>query len=121
VSGAEPPTLGAVAGLQHERTTLAWERTAFSLMGIGVILGRFAAVNELWLAEPLAMALVVLGAGLLVWAAAFYERRGPAIELGHDVAHPAATRLVGVVVLTACGASLVAGLAVVGRDLGWFA
>lgn len=116
---AEPPRLTAVAGLQHERTTLAWERTAFSLMGIGVILGRFAAVKELWLAEPLAMALVLIGAALLVWAGAFYERRGPAIELGHDVAHPAATRLVGIVVLAACGASLLAGLVVVGRDLGW--
>ncbi|MEZ5138477.1 MAG: DUF202 domain-containing protein [Acidimicrobiales bacterium] len=27
--------------LQHERTALAWERTAFSILAVGVVLARF--------------------------------------------------------------------------------
>jgi uncharacterized membrane protein YidH (DUF202 family) len=119
MSDTGPGELPAVAGLQHERTTLAWERTAFALMGIGVILGRFAAVSELWLVEPLAIVLVLIGAAVLVWAGAFYERRSLAIELEHDVAHPGAARLVGIVTLAACAVSLVAAVVVVVRDLGW--
>jgi uncharacterized membrane protein YidH (DUF202 family) len=104
---------GAVAGLQHERTTLAWERTAFSLMGVGVVLGRFAAVNDVLLAEVVALPLVVLGAVLLVWAGAFYEHRAAHIEASHDVAHPRAARLVGAVAVATTGASLAAGIVVV--------
>lgn len=111
--GAGAGQRGAVAGLQHERTTLAWERTAFSLMGVGVVLGRFAAVNDVLLAEVVALPLVVLGAALLVWAGAFYERRAEHIDARHDVAHPAAARLVGTVAVATTGASLLAGIVVV--------
>jgi uncharacterized membrane protein YidH (DUF202 family) len=117
VGPAGPGQRGAVAGLQHERTTLAWERTAFSLMGAGVVLGRFAAVNELVLAEVIALPLVVLGAVLLVWAGAFYERRAEHIAASHDVAHPGAARLVGTVAVAATGASLAAGIVVVANQV----
>ena len=33
-------------GLQQERTALAWERTAFALMGAGLVLARFAALQD---------------------------------------------------------------------------
>jgi uncharacterized membrane protein YidH (DUF202 family) len=97
-------------GLQHERTSLAWERTAFSLMGAGLILSRFAATEAMWLLAIGGMAQVTLGALLLVWSGAHYEELHGSLRVGGDVVHPGAVRWVGRVTIVSTGAALVAAL-----------
>jgi uncharacterized membrane protein YidH (DUF202 family) len=102
------------AGLQHERTALAWERTAFAMMGLGVVLARFAAVEGF---DPIAFAglvIVGLGVGLVVWASVHYEARHAALRREEDVAHPGAARFVGIAAtagsLLCLGAGILASL-----------
>jgi uncharacterized membrane protein YidH (DUF202 family) len=111
-SRAREPRPDAVydTGLQHERTSLAWERTAFSLMAAGLILSRFAATEAMWLLAIGGMAQVVLGALLLVWSGAHYEELHGPLRVGGDVVHPAAVRWVGRITIVSTGAALVAAL-----------
>lgn len=94
--------------LQHERTALAWERTAFALMGVGVVLARFAAIDGDGPLVVAGVALLVLGTGLLVWAQVTYELRADVLQRGDDVAHPGAARFVGISTTVACVACTVA-------------
>lgn len=96
--------------LQHERTALAWERAAFSLMGLGIVLARFAAAHDQWVLVAAGLALVVAGTGLIAWTQVTYEVRGHTLRRGDDVAHPGATRLVGITATIACGLCAAAGL-----------
>jgi uncharacterized membrane protein YidH (DUF202 family) len=111
-SRAREPRPDAVfdVGLQHERTSLAWERTAFSLMAAGLLLSRFAATEAMWLLAIGGMAQVTLGALLLVWAGAHYEELHGPLRVGGDVVHPAAVRWVGRATIASTGAALVAAL-----------
>jgi uncharacterized membrane protein YidH (DUF202 family) len=110
VSADERPTRSYAVELQHERTALAWERAAFSLMGIGIVLARFAAFHDQVVLVVAGLALVVIGTGLIAWAQITYEVRGRTLRRGDDVAHPGATRLVGVTATLACGLCVAAGL-----------
>lgn len=96
--------------LQHERTALAWERAAFSLMGVGIVLARFAALHDEWPLVAAGLAVVVLGTGLIVWAQITYELRGQALRRGDDVAHPSAARFVGLATTITCAVCALAGL-----------
>lgn len=110
--GSEPrPTTVFDTGLQHERTSLAWERTAFSLMAAGLILARFAAVEGMWLIAIGGFSQVVLGAALLVWSGAHYEQLHGPLRVGGDVVHPGAVRWVGRITIGSTGVALVAALA----------
>lgn len=100
-------------GLQQERTALAWERTAFSVMGVGLVLARFSAFHDQFVLVAAALVLVALGAGLLVWAGIHYEDRLDLVHHGRDVLHPGAARYAGVVAVAASGLCLAAGLAAV--------
>lgn len=97
-------------GLQHERTSLAWERTAFSLMAAGLLLSRFAATEGLWLLAIGGMVQVVLGAALLVWSGAHYEELHGPLRVGGDVVHPRAVRWVGRATVGSTGVALVAAV-----------
>lgn len=99
-------------GLQHERTSLAWERTAISMMVAGLVLSRFAATEGF---GPLAvggMAQVVFGAVLLMWSGVHYEELHGTLRRGADVVHPSATRWVGLATIAGTGAGLVAAVVV---------
>lgn len=96
--------------LQHERTALAWERCAFSMMGVGIILARFAALHDEWVLVAAGLAVIVLGTGLIVWAELTYEVRGHALRRGDDVAHPSAARFVGLATTITCGLCALAGV-----------
>lgn len=98
------------AGLQQERTSLAWERTAISIMVAGLLLSRFAATERFWLLATVGMAQVVLGAGLLVWAASHYEDLHGSLRNGGDILFPVGARVVGTVTVVGTGAALVAAL-----------
>ena len=101
------------AGLQHERTSLAWERTAISMMVAGLVLSRFAATEDFWLLAAGGMSQVVFGAVLLVWSGSHYEELHGVLRNGTDVVHPSATRWVGLATIAGTGAGLIAAVVVV--------
>lgn len=106
------PTEVFDAGLQHERTSLAWERTAISMMVAGLVLSRFAAVEGFWLLAAGGMVQVVFGAVLLVWSGVHYEELHGTLRSGAEVVHPSAARWVGLVTIAGTGAGLVAAIVV---------
>lgn len=92
------------SGLQHERTALAWERTAIASMVAGVLMARYAA-GELHIAVgAFGVAQVVFGAALLVWSARHYEDLHGPLRTGDSPIHPTAARVVGI------GASVFTGI-----------
>lgn len=97
-------------GLQHERTSLAWERTAISIMVAGLVLSRFAATEAFWLLAAGGMVQVTFGAVLLVWSGVHYEELHGTLRRGTDVVHPSATRWVGLATIAGTGAGLVAAI-----------
>ena len=94
-------------GLQHERTALAWERTAIAMMVAGVLIARYAAV-ELHPAAGLLGIAETVGGGLLFYWAGAHDR-----EL-HDPTEPASavprvelTRVVGLSTVAFCGVATI--------------
>jgi uncharacterized membrane protein YidH (DUF202 family) len=112
---SERPTSSFDAGLQHERTALAWERTAIAMMVAGLVLSRFAAIHEYWSFAAVGLLQTTFGGGLLVWAGAHYEDLHGPLREGADVVHPGAARVVGLVTLTSIGIGLALGIAVATR------
>lgn len=108
----ERPSTSFDAGLQHERTALAWERTAIAMMIAGLVLSRFAAIHEFWLFAAVGLLQTAFGAGLLVWAGSHYEDLHGPLRDGADVVHPQATRVVGVVTVITVGLGLAMAVAV---------
>jgi len=106
------PTEVFDTGLQHERTSLAWERTAISMMVAGLLLSRFAAVEEFWLLAAGGMVQVTFGAVVLVWSGVHYEELHGTLRCGTDVVHPSAVRWVGLATIAGTGAGLIAAIAV---------
>lgn len=83
-------------GLQHERTALAWERTAIAMMVAGVLFARYAS-ESLHLVFALAgLAQVVIGGFVLVWSARHYEDLHGPLREGLSPVHPTAAVVVGV-------------------------
>lgn len=113
----ERPVTSFDSGLQHERTALAWERTAIAMMVAGLVLSRFAAIHEFWVFAAVGLLQTVFGAALLVWAGARYEDLHGPLRQGVDIVHPRATRVVGIVTVATIGLGLVLALVVTGRDL----
>ncbi len=92
-------------GLQHERTALAWERTAIAVIVAGTLLGRYGASAGHSLLGFTGGIEVLFGGGLLVWSGFHYnELHGP-LRRGEAVVHPRATMLVGAVSVFFCGAA----------------
>ena len=100
-------------GLQHERTALAWERTAIAMMVSGLVLTRYAAVNTSLLVVAAGLLQTAFGAGLLVWAGSHYEDLHGPLRDGADVVHPQAARLVGLVTVGAIGVGFVLAVVVI--------
>lgn len=107
------PTTTFDHGLQHERTALAWERTAVAMMVAGLALGKYSALRSAWFLSLLGLVQTAIGAGLLVWTGLHYEQLHGALRHGADVVHPAATRIVGFSTVVCTAAALVLGLLVV--------
>lgn len=109
------PTQVFDTNLQHERTSLAWERTAFSGLVVGALMTRVGATLHLVLGG-LGVAVVCLSAGLLVWAGRHYEHLHGTLRAGETPTHPTAARVVGlaVTVTTGVATGLAIALAVTG-------
>jgi putative membrane protein len=102
-------------GLQHERSALAWERTAIATMVAGVLLARYSAE---WLHPATAavgLAQVVAGGLLLVWAGRRYEDLHGPLRAGQSPVHPTAAQVVGfsTILFTGAGSVLAVVIALV--------
>ena len=93
-------------GLQHERTALAWERTAIATMVAGLVLARVGAQHDRWVVAALGLVQTVAGGAVLVWAGLHYDDLHGPLRRGDDVVHPLAARLVGLMAVAASGVGL---------------
>jgi uncharacterized membrane protein YidH (DUF202 family) len=91
----ERPTERFDVGLQHERTALAWERTAVAMMVAGVIMARYAASDGLWIFALLGLFQTVGGAALMLWAGGHYDELHGPLRANTPVVHPTGARTVG--------------------------
>lgn len=103
-------------GLQHERTALAWERTAIATMVAGALLGRWAAEDAAPLFGVLGIAQVAFGGALLAWTGRHYEELHGPLRAGDSPVHPMAVRVVGAVTTVSIGVALVFAAVVVLGD-----
>jgi uncharacterized membrane protein YidH (DUF202 family) len=99
------------AGLQHERTALAWERTAIATMVAGTLLARYAQMNSLSFLVPIGLLQVVLGALVLIWTGRHYDELHGVLRSDTTPVHSGAARLVGL------GTAVFAGIAVVAATI----
>ena len=96
-------------GLQHERTALAWERTAVAIMVAGVIFARYAAEAS-WALAFAGLAQVAFGGGVLVWAGWHYDGLHGPLRAGEPIVHPRAAGLVGMIAVISTGLALVVAI-----------
>lgn len=61
-------------GVQNERTSLAWVRTALGFAGCALLAGRLAVVRDQGWAVGAALAAAVLAVGVLGWSHDRYRR-----------------------------------------------
>lgn len=94
-------------GLQHERTALAWERTAIAVMVAGVLLARYAAQTVHFAIAFAGIGQVVVGGLVLVWSARHYEDLHGPLRAGTSPIHPTAARIVGIATVVFSGIGLV--------------
>ena len=106
-----PPNVFDV-GLQHERTALAWERTAIASMVAGVLLARYAADSLPYGYAGFGIAQVVLGGALLVWSARHYDELHGPLRVGESPVHPDAARVIGLGTVVFTGVSLTLALVI---------
>lgn len=96
------PTQVFDSKLQHERTSLSWERTAIAGMVLGLLTTRIGARIHPGLGV-IGVIEVCLAAALLVWSGRHYEELHGQLRAGESPAHPEVAMLVGVGVSIAIG------------------
>ncbi|OLF13419.1 hypothetical protein BU204_27520 [Actinophytocola xanthii] len=93
-------------GVQNERTSLAWVRTALGLVGCALLAGRLAEVRHAPWAVAAALAAALLACGVLGWSHDRYRRAARA-----PVSHrPADTALSALLLTLSVGLVGVLGL-----------
>ena len=100
------PSDGHDDGMQHERTALAWERTAIALMVAGILLARFTAKDGHIALSAIGLGVTVFGGAVLVWAGVHYDALHGPLRDGDPIVHPTATRTIGIVTVLVCGSAL---------------
>ena len=103
---ASRPATSFDAGLQHERTALAWERTAIATMVAGALLGRWAAQDGAPLFGVVGIVQVAFGGALLAWAGRHYEDLHGPLRGGINPTNPRAAWVVGLATTIGTGAAL---------------
>jgi uncharacterized membrane protein YidH (DUF202 family) len=98
--------------LQHERTALAWERSAVATMVSGTLLARQAAQLHVAFAV-MGVLQVVLGSGVLVWTGLRYEQLHAPLRRGESPVHPLAVKIVGITTIVFSGLAMVIAVATV--------
>jgi len=82
-------------GLQHERTALAWERTAIAGMVAGTVLARYGAQDGYLAIAVVGMVQVFFGAIMLVWTGVHYNQLHGPLRAKDPVVFPEIAILVG--------------------------
>ena len=101
--------------LQQERTSLAWERTAFSGMAVGLLMTRVGAMVDVWLGA-FGVVQVAVSAGVLIWAGKHYEDLHVTLRAGDSPTHPGAARVIGIGAMVATGVATLLALALAITD-----
>jgi uncharacterized membrane protein YidH (DUF202 family) len=96
--------------LQHERTALAWERTAIATIVNGTLLARAAADFHRVLAVA-GIIEVLVGGLLLVWTGSHYEELHGPLRAGVSPVHPRAARRVGMATVLFTGVATTTAVA----------
>jgi uncharacterized membrane protein YidH (DUF202 family) len=112
MNGGGRPTQHFDAGLQHERTALAWERTAVAMMVAGTILARYAAIGAHPLLAFVGLLQLGFGGALLVWAGSHYDQLHGPLRANNPVVHPTAARLVGLTTVGFTGTALMLAIVI---------
>ncbi len=100
------PELVFDTNLQHERTSLAWERTAFAGLVVGALMTRIGASIHVVLGA-IGLLQVCASASLLLWSGRHYEGLHGPLRSGEDPANPVAAKLVGVMTTGATAAATI--------------
>ncbi|NND74564.1 MAG: DUF202 domain-containing protein [Ilumatobacter sp.] len=100
--------------LQHERTALAWERTAIAMIVAGALLARHA-VELSPMFAIIGIAQLLTGASLLIWTGRHYDDLHAPLRRGESPVHPGAARLVGVASVVFCGSATAIAIAAAAR------
>jgi len=108
----ERPTTVFDPGLQHERTALAWERTAIASMVAGVLMARYASQTIHFTFALVGLAQVVVGAAVLLWSARHYDDLHGPLRDGESPVHPTAATVVGLGAVCFTGAALVLAIVI---------
>lgn len=108
----ERPSTVFDVGLQHERTALAWERTAIASMVAGVLMARYASESLHFAFAFVGLGQVVVGAGVLLWSARHYDELHGPLRAGETPIHPTAARIVGLGAIVFTGAGLLLALVI---------
>lgn len=107
-------------GLQHERTTLAWERTAISMVVAGTIVARWGVGDGLPVHAGAGVIALLIGVSILVWSGHNYSALHGPLHAGASPVQPRLTRLVGTVTTLVTLSALTLGIILVlRRELGW--
>jgi len=96
--------------LQHERTALAWERTAIASMVAGLLFVRVSTDWHLAL-TVIGFAQVIVGAAILVWAGYHYDELHGPLRAGQSPISPNATVVVGTATTAFTGLATITALA----------
>lgn len=101
-------------GLQHERTALAWERTAIAMMVAGVVLARYAATSVHYAVGFLGVLQTAGGGLLLGWAGRHDHELHSASTPESAVPQVALTRIIGMATVVFSGTALVLAILIGG-------
>ena len=106
------PTVVFDRMLQHERTALAWERTAIATIVAGALLARHAATIHVSLAV-LGIAQLLTGAALLIWSGHHYDALHRPLRDGESPVHPMAAKIMGVTTMLFTGVATLVAVAAI--------
>lgn len=107
------PRITPLPGLQHERTGLAWERTAIAMMVSGIALARFTEQLSWPPLASLGLIQAAVGSAVLIWSAHRGEDRLGPDDVRSDVVHPRAAGLAGGFSVAFCAIALAIAISVV--------
>ena len=115
MTSSSRPSVIFDAGMQQERTAMAWERTAFNQIIVGAAIGRVALTHQgnlpvVALAAGIGVAAVLVGGGMLYWSVLRYESLHGTLRAGESPVHPRAAALAGLMAVTLSSLALVLGI-----------
>lgn len=111
-----PPERIFDRGVQQERTALAWERTAISMMVAGVLMARYAATSTNVGFAGIGILQVLFGSGILVWAGWHYDDLHGELRAGRSPIHPAGARATGLAAIAFTGSGMILAFVVAVRS-----